>query len=59
MLSKYETNITLHDKNFTPTTKPNNFELTYNIQNYTRTLRLAEVFQNKEANDCDENIFEE
>ena len=42
---------------FTPTPKHNNIELQSNIQNYTRRLRLAEFFQNKEANDF-ENLFQ-
>ena len=55
-LSRYQTNILLHDLKFTPTPKRNNIELKANIQNYTRRLRLAEFFENKEANDS-ENLF--
>ena len=57
-LSKYETNILLCGLKFTPTPKRNNIELKSNIQNYTRRLRLAEFFQNKEANDSEENLFQ-
>ena len=56
-LSRYQTNILLHDLKFTPTPKRNNIELKANIQNYTRRLRLAEFFENKEANDS-ENLFQ-
>ena len=47
----------LHGLKFTPTPKRNNIELKSNIQNYTHRLRLAEFFQNKEANDSEENLF--
>ena len=42
---------------FIPTLKRSNIELKCNIQNYTCRLRLAEFFQNKEANDSEENLF--
>ena len=57
-LSRYQTNILLRGLEFTPTPKPSNIELKSNIQNYTRRLRLAEFFQNKEANDSEENLFQ-
>ena len=57
-LSKYQTNILLRGLKFTSTPKRNNIELKSNIQNYTRRLRLAEFFQNKEANDSKENLFQ-
>ena len=44
-------------KLFTATPNSNNIELKSNIQNYTRRLRLADFFQNKEASDC-ENLFQ-
>ena len=50
-LSRYQTNILLRDLKFTPTPKRNNIELKANIQNCTRRSRLAEFFENKEAND--------
>ena len=56
-LSRYQTTILLRGLKFTPTPKHNNIELKSNIQNYTRRLRLAEFFQNKEANDS-ENLFQ-
>ena len=58
MLSRYQTNILLRGLKFTPTPKRNDIKLKPNIQNYTRRLRLAEFFQNKEANDCEENLFQ-
>ena len=57
-LSSYQTNILLRGLKFTPTPKRNNIELKSNVQNYTRRLRLAEFFQNKEANDSEENFFQ-
>ena len=32
--------------------------LNLTLQNYTRRLQLAEFFQNKEANDSEENLFQ-
>ena len=57
-LSRYQTNILLQDLKFTPTSKRNNIELKSNIQNYSRRMQLAEFFQNKEANDSEENLFQ-
>ena len=57
MLSTYQTTILLRDLRFIPTPKRNNIELKSKIQNYTRKLRLAEIFENKEANDS-ENLFQ-
>ena len=57
-LSRYQTNILLRGLKFSHTTKSNNTELKSNIQNYTRRLRLAEFFPNKEANDSEENLFQ-
>ena len=56
-LSRYQTNILLRDLKFTPTPKHENIGLKSNIQNYTCRLRLCEFFQNKEANDSEENLF--
>ena len=44
---------------FTSTPKRNNIELKSIIQNYICRLQLAEFFQNKEANDSEENLFRE
>ena len=38
--------------------KPNNIKLKSNIQNYTRRLRHDEFFQNKEASNYEENLFQ-
>ena len=57
-LSRYQTNILLLGLKFTPTPKCNNIELKSNIQNYTRRLRLAEFFRNKEAHNSEENLFQ-
>ena len=57
-LSRYQTTILLRGLKFTPTPKRNNIELKSNIQNYTRRLRLAEFFQNKKANNHEENLFQ-
>ena len=57
-LSRYQTNIFLQGLKFTPTPQCNNIELKSNIQKYTRRLRLAEFFQNKESNDSEENLFQ-
>ena len=57
-LSRYQTNIFLQDLKFTPIPQRNNIELKSNIQKYTRRLRLAEFFQNKESNDSEENLFQ-
>ena len=57
-LSRYQINILLHGLKFTRTPKRNNTELKSNIQNYRRRLQLAEFFQNKEANDSEENLFQ-
>ena len=57
-VSRYQTNILLRGLKFTPSPKRNNIELKSNIQNYTRRLRLAGFFQNKEANDSEENLFQ-
>ena len=46
-LSRYQTYILLQGLQFTQTHERFNIELKYNIQNYTRRLRLAEFFQNK------------
>ena len=56
--SSYQTNILLRGSKYTPTPNRNNIELTPNIQSYTRRLRLAEFFQNKESNDSEENLFQ-
>ena len=55
-LSRHQTNILSRGLKLTPTPKRNNIELKSNIQNYMRRLRLAEYFQNKEANNS-ENPF--
>ena len=55
-LSSYQTNILLRGLKFTLT--PKNVELKSNIQNYRRRLRFPEVFQNEEANDSEENVFQ-
>ena len=55
---KYQTNILFRGLKSTRTPKRNNIELKSNIQNYTRRLRLAEFFQNKEANNSDGNLFQ-
>ena len=57
-LSRYQSNIFSRGLKFTPTPKRSNIELKSNIQNYTRRLRLPEFFQNKEANDSEENLFQ-
>ena len=41
---------------FPPKHNRNNIELKSNIQNSPRRLRLAEFFQNKEANDSEKNL---
>ena len=46
-LSRYQTYILLQGLQLTQTHERFNIELKYNIQNYTRRLRLAEFFQNK------------
>ena len=43
----HQTNILFHRLQFTPSFKCNNIELKSNIQNYTRTLRLAEFSKTK------------
>ena len=58
MFSTYQTNILLRGLKFTPTPKRNNIKLKSNIQNYKCKLWLAEFFQNKEANDSEENPFQ-
>ena len=57
-LSRNQTKIFLCGLKFTPTPKHNNIELKSNIQNYTCRLRLAEFFQDKEANNSVENLFQ-
>ena len=57
-LFRYQPSFLLRGLKFTPTRKGNNIELKSNIQNYTRRLQLAGFFQNKEVNDCKENLFQ-
>ena len=56
--SRHQTYIVFRSSKFTPTPKSNNIELKSNTQNCTPTLRLAEFFQNKEAKDSEENLFQ-
>ena len=58
MFSRYQDNILFRILKFTPTSKRNNIELKCNKQNYTCKLRSAEFFQNKEANDSEEHLFQ-
>ena len=57
-MSIYQTNFPLLGLNFKTTPKLNNIERKSNIQIYSHRLRLAEFFQNKEANRFEENLFE-
>ena len=57
-LFRYQTSFLLRGLKFTRTRKGNNIELKSNIQNYRRRLQLAGFFQNKEVNDCEENLFQ-
>ena len=57
-LFRYQPSFLLRGLKFTPTRKGNNIELKSNIQNYRRRLQLAGFFQNKEVNDCEENLFQ-
>ena len=57
-MSRYQTNIFLCYFKLTLTFRCNTIELKSNIENYTRRLRLAELFQNKEVNDAKENLFQ-
>ena len=58
ILSSYQTNILLHGLKFTLTPKLYNIELKSKIQKYICRLWHAEFYQNKEANDSEENLFQ-